>query len=346
MGISISNITVVGEETSTELVQLNICVENSDWEGFFDRIEVQRSRGLSTGPFEDLTASTWAPARVPADGGNEPAIPVLGPTVDAVGDDIDLCINETDEYTITLTDPGTGVINYAEAAAQITAALPQLVRAGVDADGTLVIQTCQAGTAASLQITGGDGAAKLGLPLALPDSLSYGKDARIALLKDKESYTFFDIRGNSSYFYRTRFFNSTNNTASDYSNPQPANQAAGVSASELVCGRVRLAGLNGKALSDVRVRVFTTPQLNQVDGFLITGGALEAITGNDGTAQFSLVRGTAVTVAIDGTDLVREIVVPSDTEEGLFNLLDPSIGPDDYFRVKQPNIEYAQRRSL
>jgi hypothetical protein len=96
----------------------------------------------------------------------------------------------------------------------------------------------------------------------------------------------------------------------------------------------------------VQVRVFNRAGLFEKSGALVSGNQLTALTDASGVASFSLVRGMTVEVAIDGTSLVRQITVPEDPAEGVFNLLDPAIGPDDYFRVKHPDIQYAYKRTL
>ncbi len=345
MSVSISK-TVTGGDEASELVQLHICVQDDDWLGTFDSIEVERSRGLSTGPFEPLTAPTWKSARVPETGGDEPTVPAVSGTYDVVGDELLLRVNEIDDYTVTFTDPGPGFLTLHEAAAQITTDLPQIVRAWVDEDSNLVLETYEPGTGACLRVVGGDAAPKLGLPTVEPDSLAYGKAAKIALQAGKERYTFTDIRGSTEYFYRTRFHGSANNVASEYSQPQPSTQSIGLGAENLVCGQVSLVRLDGRPLCGVNVRVYGQDKLVEVGDRLVTGRQLQAVSDADGIAQFTLVRGMEVTVAIDGTALVRDITVPEDIEEGVFNLLDPSLGPDDYFRVQHPDIEYAQRRTL
>ena len=344
MSIGITK-TATGDGVS-ELVQLHICVQDEDWLGTFDRIEVERSRGLSTGPFEPLTADTWEAARIPKDGGDAAASPPTGPTLAIVGDTLELRVNEQDDYTVTFTDPGPGVLTQAEAVSQINTALPQVVQAWIDSDATIVLATYEAGTGAALRVVGGDAAPKLGLPTTEPDSISFGKAAKLALVPGKERYTFVDIRGATEYFYRTRFFSTVNNTASEYSHPQLSTQFSGVDAGNLVCGQVRLSRMNGQPLSGVQVRVINRSGLHETEGWLVAGRQLQAITDDGGLASFTLIRGMQVDVAIDGTSLVRTLTVPTDPEEGVFNLLDPALGPDDYFRVKHPDIEYAYKRTL
>lgn len=345
MGISIVRVPS-GADEFTELVQLHIFVEDSDWFGTFDHIQVYRSRGLSTGPYEPLTAYGWKPARIPADGGDEPTTWGPGPVVDIVGDTLSLRINEADDYDIVFTDPGPGTLTYADAISQIETATQARLRGWIDDDGALVLETLQPGTGAALRIVGGDAAPKLGLPTTEPNSLAYGLDSNIALMKGKERYVFNDLKGDSAYFYRTRFHNRSQNTASAFTQPSHGDQPLGVSAENIVCGRIQLVGLDGRPLRNMLVRVFNRFKQQLVEDKLLAGPAVDGLTNEHGTLELNLVRGVEVTVAIDGTDIVREITVPTDPDVGVFNLLDPTLGPDDYWKVRAPNVEYAQRRSL
>jgi hypothetical protein len=345
MGISISK-TIAGGDGITDVVALNIFLEDSDWFGLFDQIEVQRSRGLSTGPFEPVTTTNWVGARLPEDGGDSPTIAVTGPIADIVDRDLQLKLNETDELEVVFTDPGPGVLTYAEAAAQIQTQSAGRLLAWVDEDAKLVIETVQPGTGAALRVVGGEAAPLLGLPTSEPDSLAFGRDAHIALIKGKERYYFIDLRGDSDYFYRTRFRNRLLNTVSQFTQPSFAAQPLGVSQENLVCGRLELVGIDGRPLANVLVRVFNRFGPQTVEGKLLAGPSVDGITTEYGTLELNLVRGAEVTVAIDGTNIVRDITVPTDASVGVFNLLDPTVGPDDYWRVKHADIEYAQRRTL
>ncbi len=346
MGISISK--VISISGADELVQLQMSVENDDWlPSGFTAIEVERSRGLSTGPFEKLTAQTWGPARIPANGGNASLTSPV-PTCDVVGLKLKLLLNEEDEYEIEFVanTGGDPTLTLREASEQIATFFPLRFTSWVDVNSKLVIETVEVGTGASLRVVGGDAAPKLGLPTCEPYSLAFGKSARPALVLDKERYSFLDIRGSSEYFYRVRFINDIANTASQYSQPHPAEQHPGIDSAFLVTGRARLANIDGTPMANTLVRVYAGSEVHYVDGRVIGGSALSKTTNLDGVADFLLLRGVKVNVAIDGTSIIREITVPTDPAEGVFNLFDQGIGPDDYWRVKYPDLEFAQRRSL
>lgn len=344
MSVSIT-LEALGGDSASELVQLHVWAQDPDWAGLFDAIEVERSRGLSTGPFEPLTEATWESARLPVLGGEPASVPPVGPALDIVGDTLDLLVNETDAYSVLFTDPGAGTLTLSEAASQITATIPAL-SAWVDASAQLVLATKEVGTGASLRILGGDAAPKLGLAVEEPSSLAYGYAARMALIPGKELYTFTDLRGSSAFFYRTRFINSYTGAVSGYTQPRPPAKGEGLSPEHLVRGQVSLVDLSGRPLRGAQVNVYTCPGLWERQGKLIARSRLHGITGTDGIASFMLVRGVPVEVVIDGTSLVRQIQVPTDSSISVFNLLDPEIGPDDYFRVRHPHVEYAYKRSI
>jgi hypothetical protein len=345
MGVTISK-SIAGGDGVSEIVSLHIFVEDADWFGTFDQIEVQRSRGLSTGPFEPVTDTTWSTARIPSDGGDEPTVAVPGPNADVVDRDLQLLLNETDELEVVFTDPGPGVLTLYEASQQIAQQSAGRLRSWVDSDAQLVIETVQPGTGAAVRIVGGDAASLLGLETVEPNSLAFGRDAHIALTKGKERYYFIDQRGASDYFYRTRFRNRLNNTVSQFTQPSYAAQPLGVSQDNIVCGRLELVGVDGRPLRNVLVRVFNRFAPQVAEGKLVSGPAVDGLTNDYGLLELNLVRGVELTVAIDGTNIVRDITVPTDPQVGVFNLLDPTVGPDDYWRVREADVEYAQRRTL
>lgn len=343
MGISISS-TVAGGDEVTELVQLHIFVKEEDWLNVFNQVEVWRSRGLSAGPYEELTAQSWRYARIPKDAGDNPAAPPPGPSVIIVGLDLQLKLNEQDDILITFT--GVDPLTYAEAATQIQSQSNARIRSYVDEDSLLVVESVEPGTGAILRVVGGDAAPHLGLPTTEPDSLAYGQDARISLVAGKEKYLFNDIRGGARYFYKTRFRDAGQEIYSEFSQPSPADQSIGISHENIACGQLSMVRLDGKPLRNQLVRVFNRYKTQQVESRLVAGPELDGVSDMDGKVQFFLVRGSDVTVSIDGTDIVRDIEVPTDPAVEVFNLLDPDLGPDDYFKVRVPNIEYAQRRTL
>lgn len=333
--------------TTTELVQLQILVEESDWITLFDRIEVWRSRDGLLGPFEELTADSWSPARVPALGGDEPSTPVSGGSVVVVGKTLEFRLNEDEDTDITVTLTGTDPLTLSDVASQIIAQSDTKLHSYVDEDANLIVETTEPGTRAILRVLETDGAVIVGLPVEEPESLSYGRDARIPLLVGTTRYSFSDIRGSTTYYYKTRFQNRNTGAYSEFSPPFSVSQATGVSSSSTVCGQLDLIGLDGRPLANRAVTVYNKFRADQVEGKLIAGGPVVHVTDNNGHVEFTLVRGSLITVAISGTNIVRDIEVPTDSSVSIFNLLDPTVSPtDDVWVVNTPNIIYAERRSL
>lgn len=329
-------------DSTGEVIQLEIYVSNEDFFGVYDRLEAWRSRDTQSGPYEELTDDGVSPARIPKGAADSPASPVTGPSVTIVGQELDLLVNEEDEVSVTFT--GVDPLTYAEIAAQIDAAAPSLVRAYVSDDPQVVVQTAGAGTAVSLRVVGGSAATLLGLPTEEPDSLAYGRDARVALIEGRTAYQFTDLRGSADYYYKIRFRNTNTSAVSEFSLPHTVMAKLGLAPGRLALGQLDLVRVNGKPLINQPVRVHTEfGRPVTVDGKTMAGTDVEESTDADGHVEFLLVRGAQVSVAVPGTSLVREITVPDiDT----FNLLDPSISGDDIFRVQVPELTYAPRRSL
>lgn len=327
-----------------QLVQLHIFVVEEDWKGEFSQIEVWRSRTSSSGPYDELTADRWRYPRIPATAGDQPASPVTGRNVEVVGLTLGVQFNERDDLNIVFT--GTDPLTLSECATQIQAAGATRLKSYVDVDGLLVLESTEPGTGAVLRITGGDAAPILGLPTLEPDSVAYGRDPRLTLTLGQEEYLFTDIRGAEGYFYKTRFRNVSSGAFSEFSQPFPVGQALGISASNVVCGRLDLVQSDGKPLRNVEIQVYNSYRAQLVEDKLVAGPQQNKLTDQAGRAEFFLVRGMQVTVVIMGTDISREIAVPTDEAVKVFNLLDPDVSVEDVFTVQVPRIVSAERRSL
>lgn len=337
--------TQVEEVQSSEMIQLQILVKEEDWWGLFDQVEVWRSRDTINGPYEELTAEKWLYARVPKTAGDTPAVPVSGAPLVISGKTLQLKVNETDDLVIVVS--GVDPMTTAAVAAQITTQGQLKVRSYVDSQGVLVVETTEPGTGAVLRIVGGDVAALVGLPMTEPECLAYGRDARIALKRGTAEYLFTDVRGSTDYFYKTRFRNRLSMAVSEFSQPFSVGQALGISSTNIVLGYVNLVDMTGKPLAYRTVSVHNRFQGELVENKFIAGRDETKLTDLHGHAEFTLVRGCTATVAISGTDIARDIVVPTDPTVKVFSMLDPNVGTgDDIFKVQVPDLIYAERRSL
>jgi hypothetical protein len=333
------------DEPTSDVVFLEIYVKNDDFDGFFDRLEVWRSKRTDGGPYSEITASSWKQARVPEDASDPPTPAVTGASVFVVGKALHLRLKEDEDLIIVFT--GTDPLTLTQVASQITAQGQNKVRGYVDKDGRLTIETFEPGTGAVLRVLDtGDAAPIVGLPTKEPDSLAYGKDARIHLIQNKELYQFSDLFGSSSYFYKTRFRNALSGAVSDFSQAFSTAQAIGVTEPNVVCGQLELIAIDGKPLIGQEVRIHTKFNGSIVEGKVVAGGDCIKRTDKDGKVQFLLVRGQSVAVALSGTDLIRDVVVPTDSTIKVFNLFDPSIAGPDIFKVQVPELIVAERRTL
>lgn len=343
--IVVSPAQVVEATPTSEMIQLQVLVKEEDWVGLFDQVEVWRSRDTVSGPYEELTAEKWMRARIPKTAGDAPSTPVAGAFVVASGKTLQLKVNETDDLVVTIT--GVDPLTYGQVATQVTAQGQLRVRAYVASDGTFVVETTEPGTGAILRVVGGDVAALVGLPMTEPEGLAYGRDARLALKRGVEEYLFTDVRGSTAYFYKTRFRNRITQAVSEFSHPFSVGQALGISSENIVCGYVDLVDVSGRPLAYRMVSVHNRFQGELVENKFIAGRDETKLTDTCGHASFTLVRGCTATVAISGTDVARDILVPTDPTVKTFNLLDPDVGTgEDVFKVQVPDIIYAERRSL
>jgi len=333
------------QEPVSEIVQLSIVVKNEDFDGFFDQLQVWKSRQGPSGPYEELTADVWRPARIPKLASDPPLSPVTGANVNIVGKALQLRVTEKDDIVVVFT--GTDPLTYATVASQITTQGLQRLISYVTKEGEIAIQTTDAGTGAALRVVGGDAAAILGLPTTEPQSLAFGRDARIPLIRYQTVYSFTDVHGNSKYFYKTRFYNSGNTAVSEFSAPIGVGAAVGIQNPNLAAGFIDMVTADGKPIANQEVRLSIKFTGTLVEGRALAASDIIRRTDDNGHVEFVLVRGQEVVVAIIGTDLVRDIVVPLDQNIKVFNLLDPTISTqNDYFKARVPDIIFAERRTL
>lgn len=346
-------ISPLGEvsETSEEVIQLQVVATNEDFVGLFDALELWRSTIGVDGPYAELTAVGPQPARIPKDANDPPTPAVTGQSINIDTRIMVLLVNEKTEVPITFA--GADPFTFATVAGQITTQGLNLVQSYVDDEGRITVETLEAGLNAQLRVKPGDedlgtdAAERLGLPTTEPSNLAMGKAGRLALIQDQEAYLFTDPHSSRDYFYKTRFRNALSGAVSDFSLPFGVGQSVGVSQDSIVCGRVELVSIDGVPIANQEVRLHVGFNGTLVEGKLVAGTDVNKLSDVNGLVEFNLVRGQRVTVAVIGTDLARDILVPTDLEVKVFNLMDPDVvtGPD-HFQVQVPNIITAERRSL
>lgn len=321
--------------------ELDFFVPASDWEGTFDRLEVWRARVSSAGPYECLHDDSWSPAVLPP--GAPSSASGVGPTQFLVDKKVTFLVNETIPVEVTFT--GVDPLTFGDAATQIAAQSNGLLLSYVNGS-VLVVKTVQAGVLATLRCTGGDAAPLLGLSTTEPDSLGFGRDARIVLVLGKENYGFVDPDGSTTYFYKLRYYNSRDALVSEFTPPFQGRSGSGISPENLVRCYVDLSDLSGAGTANIEVLIASSFNGLQVEGRTVIGGHARLLTDANGHAELLIPRGADVTVAIGGTSIARRFTVPTDPTKGSVDMLSPDVGKDDLFTVRVPNLPYAVRRTL
>ncbi len=326
-----------------ESIQLNITVDAGTWENQFDFLELWRSELGEGGPYHALMGNTWAPAKMPFDAGDPPYPPEAGPSVALVDRELEVVVN--DEHTFIITFTGTNPLTYNQAAVQITAGSLSKVVAYV-LGGKLILQSTEAGASTFFRV-GGDAAPLLGLPAQAPLNTATGIDARLALNYGVTSYAYTDKRSDKSYFYKARFYNSSDHSVSEFGAPFNNEAIAGISGANLVRGFVDFVDMGGVARANQEVLVYTKTDGRVIEGaVLVPSAPTRLLSDKNGHVELMLVRGSKVTIALAGTDVVRDIDVPTDVNVTAFNLLDPTRGRNDLFKVQVKEMDFAARRNF
>jgi len=325
---------------------LVIVANDEAFVGAYNELEVWRSPGPGQS-FKEITGAFWAPARLPADGEDEPPVVVAGPLIDVVGQTLSVIARNGDLSQLDFDFVGAGAALLKDIAIQITSQSGGRLKSYVDVNQKLVLETTVAGASSYLQVLPTTAAIFLGLPTELPTSEAFGKERRIPLLPGVSQYTFVDQAGSPTSSYKTRFRNSVTGVTSEFSLPFTNAQAIGLGPSRLITGFLSLVGNDGKPLAYTEVSIRSNFRGQLVDGKLIAGGDLVDSTNSEGYVEFVLVRGQPYTLGIAGTNIVKDFTAPTDSSLTTFPLLDPAYGnADDYFKVRVPNIPTLARGSI
>ena len=296
----------------------------------FDRIEVQRS--ITGSPYSDavsITKSSPEPATMLGT--------VVQPYTGLHGTQFKLRMNSGTEMTVPFTSPDP--VSIQTAADVINRVVPGLV-ASDDGTGRLNLVTVMKGTRASLEITSGSANTVLGFVTGQNDS---GEDENIQLMRGVSSYSYEDRFGLATNYYRTRYLNSFSGNFSEWSDWILGVSGSGVQPANLIMGTIKLAGVDGSALVNAKVTVVNVYNPIIQDGYFIAGRSKTVITDGIGQAQVTLVRGSTVDVIVEGTTVIRRILVPSVGTS--FDLLDPTLQTDDAFGIQVPDLPAAPRSS-
>lgn len=291
----------------------------------YNEMQVFRSESSALGPWS-AAASSAAVASILGDETTEP-FKLNGTT-------LELKVNLVNLVSCAFV--GADPYNLAATIVNVNAALGILGSAS-GAGGSLRISTALTGTAASIEINGGDAFPFLGFQAS--DS-GVGVDAGILLVAGVQEYIYTDNNGSSNYWYRTRYHNSATGQASEYSAAFPAVPVRKLPIASLITGYCDLVGLMGEASVGKRVHIYNPYQLLVSGGYVIVGRSEVSVADKDGHVEFTLVRSSKVDVSIEGTPIRRRIEVP--TIGASFDLFDPTLAEDE-FGIQEPVINYAER---
>lgn len=300
----------------------------------YDSIVVWKSTEGSSGPYIRATLPVARGARLPDVDDDAPSPAINGPYINAVGLE-GTFTTQDGSFSVTIT--GSDPLFLSAVATQIQAGSAGRVVAFVV--GTqLIVQTSMIGQQAFLEASG-DLAAHLLLPI---DTRTYGVDNNIPLIDPELRYSFLDYQGSSDYFYKTNFRSTSSLAESEKTGPFSPSDVADPTGTAV--GYVRLRDGAGRPAQGEEIRIFslasTQPNVTNI------GTDAVALTDAEGYAAFTLLRGVTFQVVVMGTNLVRDVTVPTDEDIETFDLMDAAYGSDDAFTVQRPVIPAAPRRSI
>ncbi|KPJ58564.1 MAG: hypothetical protein AMJ46_14040 [Latescibacteria bacterium DG_63] len=297
----------------------------------FDVFEIQRSKTAPPAATpEALTDDTAQPAELVGT--------VEGPyTIN--GQDLVFKVNGT-QVSVTFVSPDPVAIP--DVVDEVNTALTNaaLPATASEDSGKLKLETDDNGTQFTLEIISGSAMADLGFTAG---QKANGLAAHVPLQVGVYQYEFDDGSGEPSYYYRSRFLNTSNGTYSAWTDWMQGQTAAAVDSANLIVGQVRLASLDGSALPNRKIVIVNTFEPNSADGYGIHGKSVELETDGLGMAETTLVKGSIVDVIFAETSIIRRIQVPDTGTE--FDLLDDTLVLDDELEIQRPDLPYAPRRS-
>jgi len=294
----------------------------------FNVIKIKRSIAGIGGPYTDITAITPQPAKL---------LPPLPSPYNVVSKTLQIIRDSQPQVNIIFT--GTDPLSAAQLVPQLNTALGAVVAAEVL--GQLELTSTLVGTASKLKIVGGGAAAEFGWAANTKD---IGEEAHIQLVAEQTLYSFTDNDGESSYYYKATFLNTTNLLTSSDSDPFQGDAGTLVSASNLAVAKVDLIDGRGIALPDQEITFYSVNESFSVEGFQIalTRRPITIVTSTSGHAEVPLVKGTRWKVIFEGTSFVREFVVP----DADFDLLALLAAAPDPFKIVELQFPAAPRRTI
>lgn len=307
------------------LVEFTISVPDaSSTSLIFDKIQVWRASSES-GTYADITADEPTYASISGS--------IAGP-FNINGLSLSIELNGAEAVEITFS--GSNPISHDDVIESINGVFTGLA-SEVPTDTNKVRLTSDiSGTRSVIQLSGS--AASI---LGLSTTRVSGKAPRPLLSSTTEDYLFRDFDGQPTYWYKTRFYNSSTHAVSAFSSPQKGGDGEALSSSFAVTGTVALSDLTGSPIVARRIIFVPVAPLTVNNGSGVNYGILpsvdrmEAFTDLNGVATISLIKGLRLKVFIEGTTFQREFTVPDDD----FDILSvASSEPDPLSIVESPPL--------
>jgi hypothetical protein len=295
----------------------------------FDTIRVKRSITGVDGTYNLLTdlAPDAAFLLAPTSGNYN----VSGKTLQVLSDQ---------DAQVDILFTGTDPLTTAQVVSQVNTALGDVIAS--DVSNALQLTSTLTGTVSKVEIVGGSAATEFGWSAGDRD---IGFDAHITLQAGVTGYNYTDSDGQSGYFYKVNFYNTTTALTSADSSPFEGDVGTLVSEGTLSDVKIDLIDGRGIALPDQDVTFYPMHELLEVEGFQIglARAPTTITTNNSGHAEVSLVRGSRWRVSFDGTSIIRDITIPDEEETDLMAVLGAAPDP---FDIKTLLINPAIRRSV
>lgn len=295
----------------------------------FTSIRVKRSTTGESGAYSLITAAAPAAAYLHAS---------VAESYSVVGKTLSILRDSHAQVDVLFT--GVGSLTAAQVATQVNAAVGTTI-ATVESSALRLTSTIT-GTASKLEILASSAASAFGW---LGGIRAIGFDAYIPIQAGITLYEYTDNDGDEDYYYKVSYINSLNGQISGDSSAFLGSAATLVDTSGLSIATIDLVDARGIAVPAQKISFLSVHEPFVAEGFQIalTRDPITITTDNLGHAEVALVRGLRVKVVIEGTSLIRDIVVPDETT---FDLLTAMAAAPDPFGVVQPSFPYAIRRTI
>lgn len=294
----------------------------------YNRLRFYRSRTGQNGLYEAATGPAATGAVL--EGTHEDAHQLNGKT-------LSFMVNGVTQVDVLFSDPDPVTTTQVIAA---VAAETALVTA-TDEDGKLRLTTVATGSGASIEILECDAAPYLGFDV---EQAAVGLDADLVLASGTHEYLYTDQNSSVDFWYRVELLHSVTAQVKAQSVPFQAGPIGTPNATRIWCF-IRLVDLAGQPLSGRQITLANAFQPNTVTSGSTLWGAFrhyaQMITDSEGYAQVRLLRGMQVDVAVDGTNFIRRLSIPTTGDS--VDLLDPSLVVEDEFGIQEPDIDFAVR---